>query len=128
MSSSSYWKVHDLGASRKGLRHWWMQRITALALMPLSVWLIFSLACLPDAEYRTLLTWIADPVHSILLISFLLSAYYHGMLGLQTILEDYVHVEWLRFCSIICSNLILVFLMIASIFSVLKIAFLHSFA
>jgi succinate dehydrogenase / fumarate reductase membrane anchor subunit len=64
-----------------------------------------------------------DPVHSILLIGFLLSAYYHAMLGLQTILEDYVHTEWLRISSIVCSNLILLLLMIASVFSVLKVAF-----
>ena len=105
-----------------------MQRITALALMPLSAWLVFSLAGLPDPGYRTLLTWVSDPLHSILLVGFLLAAYYHAMLGLQTILEDYVHVEWLRFTSIIFSNLVLLLLMIASIFSVLKIAFLHSLA
>ncbi|HFD13514.1 MAG TPA: succinate dehydrogenase, hydrophobic membrane anchor protein [Crenotrichaceae bacterium] len=125
MSSSSNWKVHDLGASRKGLRHWWMQRISALALMPLSAWLVFSLASLPDIDYQTLVSWVADSGHGIFLISFLLSAYYHGMLGLQTILEDYVHTEWLRISSIICSNLFLLMMMVASIVSVLKIAFLH---
>jgi len=125
MSSSSNWKVHDLGASRKGVHHWWMQRITALALMPLAAWLVFSLACIPDLEYQTLVSWMIDPVHSILLIGFLLSAYYHAMLGLQTILEDYVHIEWLRISCIVCSNLILLLLMIASVFSVLKVAFLR---
>ncbi len=123
MSSSSNWKVHDLGSSRKGLLHWWMQRITAVALMPLSAWLIFSLACLHNLDYQTLVSWIKDPGHSVLLIGFLLSAYYHAMLGLQTIFEDYVHPEWLRISSIVCSNLILLLLLIASIFSVLKIAF-----
>lgn len=125
MSSSSNWKVHDLGASRKGLHHWWMQRITAVALMPLSAWLVFSLACLADAQYATLVVWTSDPLHSVLLITFLLAAYYHAMLGLQTILEDYIHTEWLRISSIIVSNLILLLLLIASVFSVLKIAFLH---
>ncbi len=125
MSSSSNWKVHDLGASRKGLHHWWMQRITAVALMPLSAWLVFSLACLTDARYETLVLWTADPLHSVLLIAFLLAAYYHAMLGLQTILEDYVHSEWLRISSIIISNLILLLLLVASVFSVLKIAFSH---
>lgn len=125
MSSSSNWKVDDLGASRKGLHHWWMQRVTALALMPLAAWLVFSLAYIPDLEYQTLVSWMIDPVHSILLISFLLSAYYHAMLGLQTILEDYVHTEWLRISSIVCCNLILLLLMIVSIFSVLKVAFLR---
>jgi succinate dehydrogenase / fumarate reductase membrane anchor subunit len=124
MSSSSNWKVHDLGASRKGLHHWWMQRITAVALLPLSAWLVFSLAGLPDTGYETLVFWITDTVHSVLLIAFLLSAYYHAMLGLQTILEDYVHTEWLKISSIIVGNLILLLLLITSIFSVLKIAFL----
>ncbi len=125
MSSSSNWKVHDLGASRKGLHHWWMQRITAVALMPLSAWLVFSLACLTDARYETLVLWTSDPLHSVLLIAFLLAAYYHAMLGLQTILEDYVHSEWLRISSIIISNLVLLLLLVASVFSVLKITFLH---
>ncbi len=101
-----------------------MQRITALALMPLSAWLAYSLACLADVRYETLVFWTTDPLHSVLLIAFLLAAYYHAMLGLQTILEDYVHTEWLRISSIIVSNLILLLLLIASIFSVLKIAFL----
>ncbi len=123
MSSSSNWKVHDLGASRKGLHHWWMQRVTAFALMPLSAWLIFSLACIADINYQTLVSWVSDPVHSIFLIGFLLSAYYHAMLGLQTILEDYVSTEWLRISSIVFSNLILLLLLITAVFSVLKIAF-----
>ncbi|MCH9697768.1 MAG: succinate dehydrogenase, hydrophobic membrane anchor protein [Gammaproteobacteria bacterium] len=123
MSSSSNWKIHDLGASRHGLIHWWMQRITALALMPLSGWLVFSLVLIDDYSYQNLANWIAQPLHSILLISVLLAVYYHAMLGLQTIFEDYIHPEWLRITAIISSNLVLALLLIASVFSVFKIAF-----
>lgn len=82
------------GASGTGVHHWWLQRITAIALIPLSIWLLFFLGNLMHADYPVVLAAIAQPVHAILLIVLSVCLFWHGALGLQVIIEDYVHTRW----------------------------------
>ena len=85
-----------LGSSKSGVHHWWLQRVTAIALIPLSIWFLFLIGALVHADYPTVLATIAQPVHAIFLIVLSLCLFWHGALGLQVIIEDYVHTRWLE--------------------------------
>ena len=86
--------VRGLGSAQSGVRHWWLQRITAVALVPLSLWLLWLCAGLVHADYATVRAAIAEPVHAVLLVALVVSLFWHGALGLQVIIEDYVHSRW----------------------------------
>ncbi|HEX5952753.1 MAG TPA: succinate dehydrogenase, hydrophobic membrane anchor protein [Rhodanobacteraceae bacterium] len=85
-----------LGSSKSGVHHWWLQRVTAVALVPLSIWFLFLMGGALHADYPTVLAVIAQPVHAIFLIVFVVCLFWHGALGLQVIIEDYVHTRWLE--------------------------------
>lgn len=84
------------GSSKSGVHHWWVQRVTAIALIPLSIWFLFFMGALVHVSYAMVLATIAQPVHAILLIVLSLCLFWHGALGLQVIIEDYVHTRWLE--------------------------------
>ena len=84
------------GASGTGVHHWWIQRVTAIALIPLSIWFLFLVGGLVHATYPAVLASIAQPVHAIFLIVLSVCLFWHGALGLQVIIEDYVHTRWLE--------------------------------
>ena len=84
-------RVRGLGSAKQGVAHWWSQRITAIALAPLSVWFLWVLVVNAGASHEEMRSLIAQPLNAVLLISFLYSAFWHGKLGLQVIIEDYVH-------------------------------------
>lgn len=84
------------GASRTGVHHWWLQRVTAVALIPLSIWFLFLIGGLLHASYPVVLAAVAQPVHAVLLIVLSVCLFWHGALGLQVIIEDYVHTRWLE--------------------------------
>lgn len=111
-----------LGAAKEGTDHWWMQRLTAVALVPLCLWFVFSLASYAGADYETVRAWIGSPLVAVLLIVLVGSVFYHAQLGLQVVLEDYVHLEWLRITSIVLMKFATLLLALAGILSVLRIA------
>lgn len=84
------------GASGTGVHHWWIQRVTAIALIPLSIWFLFLVGGLLHATYPEVLVSVAQPVHAIFLIVLSVCLFWHGALGLQVIIEDYVHTRWLE--------------------------------
>lgn len=84
------------GASGTGVHHWWLQRVTAIALIPLSIWFLFLVGGLMHATYPAVLASIAQPVHAVFLIVLSVCLFWHGALGLQVIIEDYVHTRWLE--------------------------------
>jgi succinate dehydrogenase / fumarate reductase, membrane anchor subunit len=83
--------VRGLGSAKEGVGHWWYQRLTAIALAPLSIFFVWLVLHLLNAEYSVIRDTIAHPVVAILLMSFMVCLFYHGQLGLQVIVEDYVH-------------------------------------
>ncbi len=87
--------ARGLGSSKSGVHHWWLQRVTAIALIPLSIWFLFLLGGMIHADYQTVLASIGKPAHAIFLIMFVVCLFWHGALGLQVIIEDYVHTRWL---------------------------------
>lgn len=86
--------ARNRGPSHTGLPHWWLQRLTALALIPLTVWFLFYVAGLVHADYDAVLASIGQPVHAFALIVLTVCMYWHGMLGLDVIIGDYVHTRW----------------------------------
>jgi len=112
-----------MGTASGAGEHWWMQRLTAVALVPLGLWLPVGLALLPGFLYATAMQWAQRPVTSILLIFTVLTIGYHSYLGMQVIIEDYVHGKALKLVAIIGSTFGHAALAIAALFAILKIAF-----
>jgi len=116
--------ARGLGSSKTGVRHWWVQRVTAIALVPLSIWFLFVLGgMLHAADYAAVMAMVAQPVHALFLIVFSVCLFWHGALGLQVIIEDYVHGE---FCKLVLLMLNTFFALLVAgfcLFAILKIAF-----
>lgn len=115
-------KVKGLGSAKSGLHHWWMQRLTAIALIPLTLWFCFAVAALPEANYETVREWIGSTFNATMLTLFVVVGFYHAQLGLQVIIEDYVSCHTKRTAAIIAVNFACVFFAVAGVFSILKIA------
>jgi len=84
-------KARGLGAAKSGYHHWWMQRVTALALVPLSLWLLLHLPNIFADTYTDSLSWMSRPLNGLSLLLFLWMAFYHAVLGLEVVIEDYIH-------------------------------------
>ena len=104
-----------------GLKHWKLQRLSAILIIPLIIWFIFSIVLNMSSEYKEAIQWIVNPINSILLITLLAGIFYHSAMGIQVVFEDYVSNINLRKRLIIISNLLIVFLATISIISVLNI-------
>lgn len=115
-------RVLGLGAAKGAAEHWWLQRVTAVALLPLGAWFAYALLTLEGFDYATVVAWVREPVTSILLILMIVAVGYHSALGLQVVVEDYVG-KGSRPLVLMASTLAHVGLTIAAVFAVLKIAF-----
>src|SRR5580698_9930679 len=111
-------RVRGLGSAGNGVHHWWVQRLTSLA-----VWLLVSLLSLPALDFVTLVSWMAGTWTASLLTLFVLIACWHSSLGIQVILEDYVHEAGLKTLSLVLSGFIHAVLAAVGVFAVLRIAF-----
>ena len=116
-------RVRGLGSAKDGTEHWWRQRLTAVANLPLVIWFVVSVIALVDADHATVVAWIRDPVVSILLVLMLANLFYHLRLGVQVVIEDYVHAEGLKIASMVALTFATVLVAAASIFAVLRISF-----
>ena len=115
-------RVRGLGTAKEGVHHWWMQRLTAIALIPLTLWFIISIATLNNASYTETVNWLSIPLVSIFMILFVSATLYHALLGVQVVVEDYIHQEGFKFLLLIGLKFIFLVLGVVAIFSLLKIA------
>lgn len=115
-------RVLGLGSAKDGTEHWWTQRLTAVALIPLGLWFAVSLLALPDLGYDTVQLWIAEPISSVGLVLFVVAACYHSQLGLQVVVEDYV-AGALKVVTLIGLSLVHIGLGVAGVLAVLRIGF-----
>ena len=116
-------KVLGQGAARSGVRHWWHQRLTSLALVPLTVWFVVSLLTLPSFSYLTLTSWMSQSWTALLLILLVLVATWHSQLGVRVVVEDYVHEAGTRTLTLVLVGFAHVLLAVAGVFAVLRVAF-----
>ncbi len=110
------------GSSGSGTEHFWHQRITAVALVPLVIWFCFSVAALPAMDHASITAWLSAPFNAILMIAAIIAIFFHASLGLQVVLEDYVSQHGIRTIAIIVVKLLCFLLAITGVFSVIKIA------
>ena len=115
-------RVRGLGSAKDGVAHWWAQRLTAVALVPLVVWFVASVCAMAGADHAAVREWIATPLVSILLVLLTVATFHHAQLGMQVVIEDYVHTEWLKVGSIVLVKFAAVALGVAAVFAVVKIA------
>lgn len=115
-------KARGLGSAKEGVEHWMAQRITAIALIPLSIWFVFAVISQIGATHAAFITWLSQPLNAVLGILLVISALYHAILGAQVVVEDYIHCEWFKTLKLIGNKLFFFALGVACIFSILKIA------
>lgn len=110
------------GTARDGVGHWWLQRVTATALAPLTIWLLIALLSLPSSDHATVSRWIGAGLHPVLLALTVLIAAWHGWLGVQVVIEDYVHGFLAKTLSLVASTFVHALIAAAGVYAVLRIA------
>lgn len=116
-------QVRGLGSAKEGAAHWWAQRLTAIALVPLTFWLVASLAGLWGASHAQAAAWLRGPVPPVAMIALLIAGFHHLQLGLQVVIEDYVHSEAAKWTLIIAVKLGAALAALVAIVAVLRVAF-----
>ncbi len=111
--------ARGLGSSKDGFGHWWLQRLTAVGLVPRVLWFVISIISLSGESRETVLAWMHSPLHSALLSIFLVTALYHANLGLSIIFEDYIGARWLQLSARISAAFVAVFLGVTGVFALL---------
>jgi succinate dehydrogenase / fumarate reductase membrane anchor subunit len=116
-------RVRGLGSARSGAHHWWLERLTSVSTLLLFIWLIASLLRLPALDQGSVVAWLASPLAAVPMLLLIVSTFWHLKLGLQVVVEDYVHEEGLRLFSIVLLNFFTIAGAALAIFALLKIAF-----
>ena len=116
-------RARGLGSAREGVHHWWAQRLTAIALIPLVVWFAISLVMMSGADYGAVRAWIGSPVVMVLLILTIAVGLHHAQLGIQVVIEDYVHSDGWKLALIVAVRFLAVFFGLAAIVAILSIGF-----
>ncbi|TDR37358.1 succinate dehydrogenase subunit D [Tahibacter aquaticus] len=115
-------QVRGLGSARGGTHHFIVQRITAIALVPLSLWLVWLLLSLVHLDYAGARALLATPCHAVLMAAFVLAAFWHAQLGLQVVIEDYVHTPGLEIALQIAVKFLCVLGALACTLAIVRIA------
>ncbi len=111
---------HGFCQNRTG--HWWAQRVTALALIPLVIWFVISMIIVTGADHEAALAFIGSPINAVLLTLLIIAVFHHGQLGLQVVIEDYIQTKWLEVALILAVKGAAIFLGVASVYAVIAIA------
>ena len=113
--------VKGLGSAKEGAHHWWMQNLTSIALIPLTLLLAYSIASFGGMSYEEITAWMQSPLVSVSLALLVVVMIYHAQLGIQVIIEDYVG-GWLRIASLIMLNFTCIALVFLALFSIIKVS------
>jgi succinate dehydrogenase / fumarate reductase, membrane anchor subunit len=111
-----------LGSAKEGVQHWWAQRLTAVALVPLALWFCAGLIAHAGADRTAVFQWLGSPLQAILMVLLLGTGFHHMALGVQVVIEDYVETEWVKIGALILNRFIAYGLAVAGIFAVMRIA------
>ncbi len=114
--------ARGLGSAKSGVHHWWVQRVTAAALVALGIWFVVVVLSLLHADYATARATVASPWNALLLIAFVITMFWHAALGLQVVIEDYVPTHWKAVVLLVAIKFLAVLGALASVLAVLRIA------
>jgi succinate dehydrogenase / fumarate reductase, membrane anchor subunit len=115
-------RARGLGSAQFGVGHWWTQRVTAVGLILLGLWFVVLVLGLLHADYATARATVAKPWNAILLVAFIVTAFWHAVLGLQVVIEDYVHTRWKEIFLLVAIKFLAVLSVLAGALAVLRIA------
>ena len=118
---SALQNVRGLGSAKHGTHDWWMQRLTAIALVPLMLWLCISLSRIASMSYEQAAAWLASPLVAVLMLATILALFYHAKLGLQVVIEDYLHHEGLKLTCLVLLKFTLIVLGLGAALAVLRV-------
>jgi succinate dehydrogenase / fumarate reductase membrane anchor subunit len=116
-------RVLGLGSAKDGTGHWWAQRVSAVALIPLTLWFMFSLLSLPALDYATVRVWLSFPMSGFLALLSVAVLTYHSYLGTTEVIEDYVHSAGMKVLSLLLLRFAHVLAGGAGIFAIMRVAF-----
>lgn len=116
-------RVLGLGSAKEGVEHWWRQRTTALLLVPLTLWFVIAVIGLAGADRAALVAWLHNPMAAVLLILLIVTTFYHAALGLQVVIEDYIHGEAAKLVTLLVMRLLCLLFVLRGVLAVLKLAF-----
>ena len=116
-------RARGAGSAKGGTHHWWMQRLTAVALVPLTIWMLSCLKCLVSGNQAELVLWLQSPFAAIVMGLFIITSFYHASLGIQTVIEDYVHDKGMKTLFIILCQFGLFAAGFIALFALMKINF-----
>ena len=120
---SSLSRVRGLGSAKEATAHWWAQRLTSIALVPLTIWFAVSALSLIGADLASFRAWLGEHGNSLLMVLWVATLFHHAQLGLRVIIEDYVHGESAKIASLIAVKFLAVVLATSSVLAVLRVAF-----
>lgn len=115
-------RAMGLGSAKEGAENWWLERLTAVALVPLTVWFVASIIAHADSDYDAFIAWLSTPATTILMVLLLIGLFYHTALGLQVVIEDYIHSR-MKIPALIGIRFGCFGLAVAGILTTLRIAF-----
>jgi succinate dehydrogenase / fumarate reductase membrane anchor subunit len=115
-------QVGGLGSAKSGVHHWWLQRLTSIALVPLAIWFTISLLSLPSLDHVTVVAWMAQSWTALLLVLFVLVATWHSQLGLRVVVEDYIHNSGMKTLILVIVTFGHALLAAAGVLAILKVA------
>ena len=116
-------RARHLGSSRNGVGPWWVQRLTSIALLPLSLWLVFSIIGLLGADYAAYQAWIGAAGNLTLMSLFIVIMFHHAQQGVCEVFHEYVHCKFKMYTGVIVTKFLAVFLATACLVSIFKVAF-----
>ena len=116
-------RVLGLGSAKDGTGHWWAQRVSAVALIPLTLWFLLSLLALPALDYATVRAWLSVPLSGLLAVLLVAVLTYHSYLGTTVVIEDYVHATGSKILWLLLLRFLYVLVGGAGIFAILHVAF-----
>jgi succinate dehydrogenase / fumarate reductase membrane anchor subunit len=114
-------RARGLGSAKSGVHHWIVQRVTAVALIPLCLWLVYLVLTVMHSDYAQARALVHAPMNALLLIAFVLAVFWHTQLGLQVVIEDYVHTRWLEVTAQLAVKFVCVLGAVACVLAIVKI-------
>lgn len=120
---SALGRARGMGAAKSGIQHWWAQRLTALALLPLALYFVLSVLLLEGASQADMLRYMGEPWNGVLFLALVIALFYHLQLGLQVVIEDYIRAEGKRLAVMLAMRATVIFFGLLAFISVLKLSF-----